>query len=267
MFAFLSNKENGSQSHVSLANVANVILFQSGAASVLLAMSRWLDQSGDGQLLVVMLIVLACVVVSSLLTTNKHWRAIFRGLILAILGSTVCIVEGFLSLNGWHRGEICSLLGGGALLVLGHLAWMREGDEDADLIATLCLFFGSLLVVVPLASGLLYYRFAAIEEANWRLLHEVASIFASLVLLAVGMLFRVRSTTIGGAALMLTYLGSLMALIRIPAQLQNASVVMMVGGAVFLGTAILMSIYRDRLVALPGKVAEGEGVFQVLKWR
>lgn len=268
VIVFVSDKDNANPSQpVSLDNVANVFLFQSGSASVFLAMSRWLDQGGDGWLLAVMLIVLTCVVGSSLMTANKHWRGIFRGLILAILGSTVCLFEGFLSLNGWHRGEICSLLAGGALLVLGHLAWMREEEEGADLSATLCLFFGSLLVVIPLAVGLIYYRFTVPEAASWRLLHEVASIFGGLGLLAVGMLFRVRSTAIGGASLILTYLVSLVALIRIPAQLQNASVVMMVGGGLFLGTAILMSIYRDRLVALPEKVAEREGVFQVLKWR
>jgi hypothetical protein len=29
----------------------------------------------------------------------------------------------------------------------------------------------------------------------------------------------------------------------------------------------MMSIYRDRLVAIPKQIADGEGIFQVLKWR
>jgi hypothetical protein len=32
-------------------------------------------------------------------------------------------------------------------------------------------------------------------------------------------------------------------------------------------TAVLLSIYRDRLLALPQKVKSGEGVFEVLTWR
>lgn len=151
--------------------------------------------------------------------------------------------------------------------MLGHLAWTREGDADADTVASLGLFAGSLLIAIPLAIGLVSYRFADDPATHWRLFHEVATIAGSLVLLGSGMLCRIRVTTVSGAALMLTFVGSLVALVRIPDQLQNASVAMMVGGGIFLGSAILMSIYRDRLVALPAQMREGEGVFQVLKWR
>ena len=258
---------NGKLKQKPFAIAANFIISQAGIAAVLLGMSRWLSGDISGSLMVVMLVSLVCTVAASYLTKNPYWRTLFRTLVLAIVGSSVCVFDGWLDIDGWHRGEICSLVAGVALLVLGHLAWTREGDADADTVASLGLFAGSLLIAIPLAIGLVSYRFADDPATHWRLFHEVATIAGSLVLLGSGMLCRIRVTTVSGAALMLTFVGSLVALVRIPDQLQNASVAMMVGGGIFLGSAILMSIYRDRLVALPAQMREGEGVFQVLKWR
>ncbi len=38
-------------------------------------------------------------------------------------------------------------------------------------------------------------------------------------------------------------------------------------GAVIFLTGLLLSIYRDRLLALPEKVKRREGIFRVLGWR
>ena len=230
-------------------------------------MSRWLEGSFSVSLMVVMLTALTCTVLASFLTKNQYWRTVFRTMILAIIGSSLCVFDGLLGMTGWHRGEIACLVGGVVLVVLGHLAWLREGDSDADAVASLSLVAGSLLIAIPLAIGLVFYRVADNPETYWRLFHEITTIAGSLLLLGSGMLCRIRSTTFGGGFLMLTFVGSLITLVRIPDQLQNASVAMMVGGGIFLTSAILMSIYRDRLIALPGQIREGDGVFQVLKWR
>ena len=95
----------------------------------------------------------------------------------------------------------------------------------------------------------------------------IGVIIAGVILLGTGLLCRVRATTLGGAALFTVHLGSLVTLIQWPDQLLNVSVLMMAGGAVFFGTAVLLSIYRDRLVAIPEQIREGQGMFEVLKWR
>ncbi|QEG20501.1 hypothetical protein [Mariniblastus fucicola] len=250
-----------------IAMATNLIIAQAGLAAVLLGMSRWVGEEITGTLMVVMLCTLGCTVLASFLTRNNFWRTVFRTLILAIVGSSLCVFDGLLDMNAWHRGEICCLVGGAILVGLGHLAWLREDDADADMIASISLFTGSLLIALPLASGLVFYRVAESPETQWRLFHEIATIAGSLILLGSGLLCRIRSTTVCGGVLMLTFIGSLVTLVRIPDQLQNASVAMMVGGGVFLASAILMSIYRDRLIALPNKMRAGDGVFQVLKWR
>ena len=260
-------KEGNEVLSTPLATAGNFLVLGSGAASVLLAMSRWLEGSTGGPLMLVMLAMLGCTTLVSFLTKNDYWRTAFRALIVAIVGSSICIFDGFLKLDGWHRGEICSLLGGIALTILGHVAWAREKDGVEDDMATASLVTGALMFTLPMAIGLLFYRLGDSPENHWRLFHEIGAIVGSLVLLGSGLLCRLRSTTIAGGSLLVFFVGSLVTLVRLPNQLQSVSVMMMVGGGLFFATALLMSIYRDRLVSLPRRVREGEGVYRVLRWR
>jgi len=266
-FAAINQEETAPKKKFSIEMGANLIVFQAGVASVLLAMSRWLDGQTSQSLVMVMVVALSCTVLVSFLTKNHAWRAAFRALIVAILGSSVCIFDGFLHLDGWHRGEILSIATGIMLLVLGHVAWSREHDGKEDDTATVSLIGGGLMVAIPLAIGLMIYRLQDNPEGYWRLFHEIAAISAGLVLLGSGLICRIRSTTIAGGSLLVFFVGSLVTLVRLPDQLQNVSVVMMIGGGAFFAIAVLMSIYRDRLISLPTRIRKGEGVYQVLKWR
>jgi hypothetical protein len=39
------------------------------------------------------------------------------------------------------------------------------------------------------------------------------------------------------------------------------------GGAIVFGIGIVLSIYRDKLLEIPGHVANRTGVFRILNWR
>ena len=245
----------------------NFLVLGAGVASVLLAMSRWFEGGTTAALLMIMAVVLVCTTLVSFLTKSVAWRTTFRALIAAIIGSSLCVFDGFLKIDGWHRGEICSLVAGAALLALGHVAWAREAEGKQDDVATISLFFGCLLFVVPLAIGLMIYRTGDLAESNWRLFHEIGAIVGGLSLLGAGLLCKVRSTTIAGGSLIAVFVMSLVTLVRWPDQLHSVSVVMMVGGGAFFAVALLMSLYRDRLLSLPNRIRAGEGVYRVLKWR
>jgi hypothetical protein len=166
-----------------------------------------------------------------------------------------------------RRAELVSILSGTALMAMGYIAWAREEDER-DGMATMGLTCGSLLLSVPLAIGLVAERLAdASTSAGWGLFHEAGVIIAGIILLGSGLLCRVRATTLAGTVLFAVHLGSLVTLIQWPEQLLNVSVLMMAGGGTFFGTAVLLSIYRDRLMMLPDRIREGQGMFGVLKWR
>ena len=148
------------------------------------------------------------------------------------------VVNDFIEGHWFQRAELASILGGVALLAIGHLAWFREGDRE-DEQATFGLWLGSLAVAIPLILGLVHSRVFASEFTNWGVFQEVASVVAALALLALGLACRIRATAIGGAGLLATYVASLLAVIRWPAQLHSVSVVMMVGGGLFFGTCLL----------------------------
>ena len=250
-----------------LSKTANVLVLGSGMGAVLLGLSRWVVSDVSGTLMIVVATVFACTTVVSFLTTHKAWRATFRALIVALVGVNLCVFDGLLQIDGWQRFELASILGGVILLGLGHVVWSREGSEE-DETASASLMLGSLLVTVPLAIGLIVYRFGFATGDAWMHFHEIAAIAAGLILFGSGVCCKLRATTISGAILLATYLLSLLALvIRLPDQLQSASVMMMVGGGLFFVTALLLSVYRDRLISLPRRIREGEGVYKVLKWR
>ena len=257
--AHLMSKRNSDETNTSesqLGLTANCFVLFSGGAGVLLAMSRWLASSITGPLMLVMLVLFACTATVTLLTKDHTWRTTFRALIVAIAGSTLCILDGWLQFDGWHRLEIVCILGGAFLIALGHVAWYRENENDRDETATVSLMTGSILVVLPLAVGLLFHRLIGSENIAWQQFHEIGSIACGLLLLGSGLLCRLRSTTLAGGSLLAIYLASLIVLIRLPSQLQNISVCMMVGGGAFFAIAFLMSIYRDRLVSLPSADSE-----------
>jgi hypothetical protein len=107
----------------------------------------------------------------------------------------------------------------------------------------------------------------ALAEWGWVLVHEAGVLSIGLLLLGAGVLCRIRWSTIVGGSTLIIYTVSLIGLVRLPEQLQSTAIMMMIGGGVFFGTAVLLSIYRDRLLAIPQRVQAGDGVFRVLKWR
>ncbi len=160
---------------------------------------------------------------------------------------------------------------GAGLLSFGHLGWRREVDAAdtktprASLVDEQ-LWFGSLLAMVPLTLGLVGVRLDG-GSLGWTALHEIGVLLVGLLLLSSGVLCRLRATTLTGGAALGMYLLSLVMLIDVPDQLQTVAVYLMAGGGALFAIAVLLSVYRDRLLALPGRIREGEGVFAVLKWR
>ena len=99
------------------------------------------------------------------------------------------------------------------------------------------------------------------------MIHEIGVLAIGMSLLLSGVMCRIKSSTLVGGLTVGVYVLSLIALIHLPEELQSVAVYMMVGGGVFFGGAILLSMYRDRLLKLPEKFREGNGIFQVFKWR
>lgn len=267
-YLFQANADNAESSLSSVHETStNVMVLGGGALGIMLSLSRIIEDAVPAELVVVLALQLVVVGVTAWLTSSQMWRRSFRTLAIALSGTAILVFNSLMDLHGWQRAELASLAMGITLLVMGHIGWYREGDRKDDG-ASLGLWSGSLLIAVPLMVGLIIYRvFGDRSPGNWAMFHEFCGIAAALALVGMGLVCRIRSTTITGTMLLTVYVLSLLALVKWPSQLQNASVAMMVGGGILFGIAVLLSIYRDRLVALPRNIREGRGVFRVLQWR
>lgn len=248
-------------------DAGNVLVVLGTVCSGLLSANRLLAEETTSALLIVVLVQLATLAAAGWLTESKSWRLAFRAAAMLNVLSGVLVVNSFLTTHWLQRAELGSIVCGIALLVIGHMAWYREG-ENQDESATAALWSGSVLVAAPLCIGLLFYRSYEINSIwNWWYFHEAAAIIVAFLLLGLGLACRIRSTTIAGTGVATVYMASLLFLIQWPGQLQSVSMLMMVGGGLFFGVAVLLSMYRDRLISLPEDIREGRGMFRVLRWR
>jgi hypothetical protein len=198
------------------------------------------------------------------LVRHSDYRRWYLVLAIAEAGLMFITLHVLSHLTVWQKLEIFSIAIGTVMLVVGHVGWHREQDQQNDVV-TFSLLLGSLLVGVPLLIAVLMHRCRLTPEFST--LDELGMLVAGVVLLATGFVFQLRATTITGAALLVVYLLTLLLFINVLENVQTAAIWLSIAGAVIFGSGILLSIYRDRLLTLPERITRREGVFRVLSWR
>jgi hypothetical protein len=76
----------------------------------------------------------------------------------------------------------------------------------------------------------------------------------------------VKSTTLIGGGVLLVYLAIMIGRLAYHPQVAVGVYLAIGGGLVFAG-GIALSVYRDRLLALPERIAQRKGVFRIFDWR
>jgi len=238
-----------------------------GAATILMSFARLL--TGETHWTIVGLLAAQAVASAAAagLSRQSSWRRHFLVLTVGEILLSMLVINSLSTFSLLQRGELFLALVGLLVVAAGYLGWYREGETKQGQVS-FNLAVGSMLSAIPLTLGLLVQRFSDSQaDWGWIMLHEVGVLSIGMALLAAGILCRIRWSTLVGSCTLAVYLVSLVGLIHLPDQLQTTAITMMVGGGLFFGSAVLLSVYRDRLLAIPQKVKEGEGVFQVLKWR
>lgn len=252
-----------------LAVSGQVGLYLSAIAGGLLAGSRVLAGEADVPLLLMVAGQAALTGTAVLVSRPGAGRPALIGLGVGQVLVAGLVMNAVSTLTFGQRIEVFSTVVGVGLVVAGLVGWRREAveaDAPRDQLTDTNLWIGSLLATVPLTLGLVAVRWSGGEPA-WVALHEIGVLAIGLALVGVGSLCRLRATTLAGGGAIAVYLVSLVTLLHIPDQLQSVAVYLIVGGATLFGGAVLLSVYRDRLLAIPGRMRDGEGVFAVLKWR
>jgi hypothetical protein len=245
----------------------NALLSLAFVAGALLTLSELAAERASKDVLLGMLSALIAVsLLAVLLVHHQGWRRWYVATSVALAALVVLVLAVLGHLTRGQKLEIVSVVLGLLLLIVGHLGWYREQEGHSDLVSV-ALFFGSVLLALPLAVAVLWCRVYDPSFGTFHTLNELGMLAAGLLLLASGYMFQIKSTTLAGATLTVTYLVSLVLFIRLPQQLQTTAVYLMIGGGVFFAAGLLLSLYRDRLLHLPERIKRREGVFRVLSWR
>jgi hypothetical protein len=246
----------------------NVLLSLAFVAGALLVMNEVVTHTVARTPLLTLLVLLEVIGLAALYLVRvpecRRWYVVtdvtMAGLFILVLAVTSQLTLG-------ERLEIVSVALGLLLLTAGHLGWYREREGENELV-TLGLVFGCLLLAVPLVIAVLYCRLETPTLFDtFHTLNEAGMLAAGLLLLATGFLFQIRSTTLTGAVLSTLYLVTLLLYVRLPEKLQTTGVYLIIGGSVFFGAGLLLSLYRDRLLTLPERIKRREGIYRVLSWR
>jgi hypothetical protein len=240
---------------------ANTLLSLSFIAAALIGLSRLATHGVHWSFagLCVLLILISLLAVA--LVREPNWRRWYLVTSIGLGLLTFLVIQMLSTLTPWQKLEIFCVAVGLLLLVVGHVGWYREQDRQSDMVS-LSLLLGSLLAGIPLVVATYIDR----SRDYFIFLNEVGFLALSLLLLTTGFLFQLRSTALTGAALTVLYFLGL--LIFIPwSRLNTVAVSIIVGGGVLFATGLVLSLYRDRLMALPDKIKRRQGVFRILSWR
>jgi hypothetical protein len=246
---------------------ANTLLTLAFAAAALMTTGELLAETASTRLLVPLLLLLAATdLLAVWLVREKNWRRWYLTMAVLHVGLVVLVLAVLGALTTWQKVEIVCVTLGTCLLASGHVGLFRE-REGHDEIVSDSLLAGSLLVAAPLTASVLWCRATGQAFDTFHTLNEIGMLAAGLVLLAGGFMLRVRSTTLTGSSVTGLYVASLLLYVRLPDQLRTTAVYLMIGGGVFFGGGVLLSVYRDRLLTLPERIKRREGLFRVLTWR
>lgn len=195
------------------------------------------------------------------LVRHRDWRRWY--VVTAVLQAALVFLglTALSTLTHWQKLEIFSMACGLLLLVAAHVGWMREGEEESDVVS-LGLLLGSIMLGLPPAVAALIDR----SRGEFLILNEVGFLATAVLLLATGLLFRLKATTITGSALLTVYVLALVFYLPWD-RLDTLAIIITVGGGLLFGTGLVLSVFRDRLLELPQQIKERKGVFRVLDWR
>jgi hypothetical protein len=195
------------------------------------------------------------------MTQQDAWRRWYVVTSLAEAAMTLLAVHQLIALSAWQQIELFAVLTGLLLLILGHVGWHREHERENDMVST-SLMFGALLASVPLAVATWYDR----SHGEFLAINEFGFLFVSVPLLASGLVFRLKATTLVGGIMTALYFATL--LILVPwSQLNSVAIAITVGGGVLFGFGLILAFFRDRILELPSRIRQRDGVFRVLSWR
>ncbi len=209
-----------------------------------------------------LLTMIAAVVAIGLVPAGL-WRRVYLAGAISLAGLTVLTLNVLIDLSGWQKLEIFCVVSGVAMLVASHIGRFSEEHQENDSSVSMGLWIGSAMTTLPLLIAFIAHRFYGSGPS---LSNEFALLTLTILMLVTGVSWQTKATTFFGGGTLVIYLIVLVVSIAYRPQVA-VGVYLVVGGVIVFALGILLSVYRDRLLALPDEIAGRKGLFRVLDWR
>lgn len=242
---------------------ATALLSLAFLSALLQGLSRLATQRVEWPMLSAIAVVAVASLVAAVLSPTSTWRRVYVSWSIALACVAFLMVNVLINLTVWQKAEIFCIVLGVVLLVAGYIGRFLEGDRQEGDGVTLALFMGSLLAPAALLIATLYYRFGQGDPSR---IDEAGLVIITALMLVTGLIWQLKAPTLIGGTILAAYLVVLVGMLAI---YPNApmGVYLAIGGGLLFAAGVALSIYRERLLALPEKIKSREGVFQVLNWR
>lgn len=239
-----------------ILGVACLAALMQGLALLATGRDTWLD-------VVSLLVTIGAAALAALTVPTTGWRRVYATAALALGGIAFLRINLLVDLTGWQKLEIFCVAIGLAMLVASHVGRFREVDGREDESVSTGLAMGSVMSTLPLVIAVLWHRWAGGEPSIY---DELALLTVTIPMLVTGLAWQIKSTTVWGGSSLALYLIVLVVSLAYRPQVA-VGVYIAVGGAIVFAIGIVLSIYRDKLLEIPERMAKREGVFQILSWR
>jgi len=239
----------------------NAIVSVALLAAFLQGLTRWATGNIDRPLVVGLAWTILAGLAAAGLVPSRAWRRAYVVAAIALGGVFVLTLQMYLPV--WRQLEIFSV-GMGILLVLAsYVGRFRETRETENDMVSIGLWLGSMMTTLPLLIAVVYFRMPGHDISFW---DELALFALTLALLVTGLSWQIKSTTFFGGAALTAYLVMVLASLGWRQQVA-VGVYLAIGGVLLFACGIALSVYRDKLLMFPERIARREGIFSVLNWR
>ncbi len=246
-------------------------VFQSGSAILSIAFLAALlqglselagSQIGWQQLFSILLTAAACGT-AIVLVPGGAWRRVFGVYAISLAALAFLTLNVLIDLSGWQKLEIFCTVAGIVLIVAGYVGRFQEPEGKRNDMIGLMLWGGSLLATLPVVVAVVYFR---VSVGGMSLVDEFALLTIALLMLVTGYSWQTKSTTLLGGTSLVFYLGILIVSLAYQRQVSQG-MYLAIGGITIFALGVLLSVYRDKLLALPDRIAQREGIFKIINWR
>ncbi|MEO8493590.1 MAG: hypothetical protein ABI614_00860, partial [Planctomycetota bacterium] len=191
------------------------------------------------------------------------WRRVYATWSVALAGIAFISLQVLIDLTAWQKLEIFCVVAGIGILIASYIGHFRETDGQPSETVSLGVWLGSAMAALSLFIAVIYHRFFGDAPS---LPDEFALLAVTVLMLVTGYSMQIKAPTLIGGTTLVVYLAILVVSLAYMPQVA-VGVYLAVGGALLFGIGIALSMYRERLLELPGKIAKREGVFRVIGWR